>query len=57
LAFDIDTGDHPALSHFNTTVEIMFAIDLVLTFFQEYKDPQNFEFVRNHVMIAKRYFK
>jgi len=57
LAFDIDTGDYPALSHWNTAVECMFVIDLILTFFQEYWDLENFRLVRNHWKIAKRYFR
>jgi len=57
LAFDIETDDHPALNHWNTTVEIIFAIDLVLTFFKEYQDIENFCYVRNHWMIAKRYLR
>ena len=57
LAFEIDTGDYPALSHFNTTVEILFAIDLVLIFFKEYFDIENFCLVRNHWKIAKLYLR
>lgn len=58
LAFDIKTEDHVGFNIFNTYIaEILFAIDIILTFFQEYKDPQNFEFVRDPAMIALKYLK
>ena len=40
---------------FDWIVEAFFVIDLVLNFFQEYKDPETYENVRNHKLIAKRY--
>ena len=40
---------------FDWIVEVFFWVDLILNFFQEYKDPETYENVRNHKLIAKRY--
>lgn len=40
---------------FDWIVEGFFICDLVFNFFQEYKDPETYENVRNHKKIAKRY--
>jgi hypothetical protein len=39
----------------DVTVEIFFAIDLILNFVQSYKDPDNFQIIKNHKQIAKKY--
>jgi hypothetical protein len=36
-------------------VEVFFWLDLFLTFFKEYKDPETYENVREFKRIAKRY--
>lgn len=40
---------------FDWMVEGFFFTDLIFNFFQEYKDPETYENVRNHKKIAKRY--
>jgi hypothetical protein len=40
---------------FDWLVEGFFLCDLVFNFFQEYKDPESYENVRNHKKIAKFY--
>lgn len=40
---------------FDWIVEFFFVSDLVFNFFQEYKDPETFENIRNHKKIAMRY--
>ena len=58
LAFDINTNYYPGFNVFHSYItEILFAIDIVLTFFQEYRDSQNFECIRDPVMISLKYLK
>lgn len=40
---------------FDWIVEAFFILDLILNFFQEYKDSETFENVRDHRKIAKKY--
>ena len=40
---------------FDWIVEVFFWVDNILNFFQKYKDPETYENVRNHKLIAKRY--
>jgi hypothetical protein len=64
VAFDSPTDD--AILAFNTFVEIMFLMDLILSkleeargadFFKEYKDPRTQENVRDLKKIALRYLR
>ena len=54
FAFDEDPapGAHKLFENF---VEICFALDIVLRFFHEYKDPETFETVSDIRLIAKHY--
>jgi hypothetical protein len=42
---------------FEIFVEISFALDIILRFFHEYRDPQNFEYIKDIKQIAVHYLK
>ena len=57
IAFDLDPPEGSASQVVDHIVEAAFFIDIILSFFQEYRDPQNFEYIKEFQLIAKHYLK
>jgi len=57
IAFDLDPPEGSAFQVVDHIVEAAFLIDIILNFFQEYRDPQNFEYIKDFRLIAKHYLK
>jgi len=57
IAFDLDLPDSSPYVIFDHVMEAFFWVDLFLSFLQEYRDPQNFEYIRDFKMISLHYLK
>ena len=57
VAFDAEAIPGSFTSYFNPLVEFFFWLDLGLNFIQSYVDPESYEQVMNHKLIAKQYIK
>ena len=57
IAFDLDLASSSGYEIFDHVMEAFFWVDLFLSFLQEYRDPQNFEYIRDFKMISLHYLK
>lgn len=57
VAFYVTFSPIDELNYLDIVVEFIFAFDMILRFFHEYKDPESFEIVSDIRRISKKYLK
>lgn len=57
VAFYVTFSPIDQLNYLDIIVEFIFAFDMMLRFFHEYKDPESFEIVSDIRRISKKYLK